>query len=50
MNKFATNKSKSPQDGAQVFSYIYGVIAGGDWLSCDPLSGSHDSQSPLYMG
>ena len=30
MNKFVTNKSKSPQDGAQVLPYM----------------GSHDSQSP----
>ena len=44
MNKFVTNKSKLLQDGAQVFPYM------GDWLSCDPLRGSHDSQSPPYMG
>ena len=41
MNKFVTNKSNMPQYGEQVFPYI-----GGDWLSCDPLRGSHDSQSP----
>ena len=29
MNKFVTNKSKLPQDEAQLFSYI------GDWLSCE---------------
>ena len=23
-------------------------IYGGDWLSCDPLRGSHNSQSPPY--
>ena len=44
INKFVRNKSKLPQDGAQVFPYM------GDWLSCDPLRGSHDSQSPPYMG
>ena len=37
MNKFVTNKSKLPQDGAQVFP------------SCDPVRGSHDSQSPHVM-
>ena len=51
MNKFVTNKSKLPQDGAQVFPlreshdrqspHIW-----GDWLPCAPLRGSHDSQSP----
>ena len=40
MNNCVANKSKLPQDGAQVFPYI------GDWVSCDPLRGSHDSQSP----
>ena len=62
MNNFVTNKSKLPQDGAQVFPYM-GVIGyhvtlweghmivnhphiWGDWLSCDPMRGSHDSQSP----
>ena len=40
MNNFVANKSKLPQDGTQVFPYI------GDWLSCEPLRGSHDSQSP----
>ena len=43
INKFVTNKSKLPQDGAQVFPYI---SIWGDWLSCDPRRGSHDSQSP----
>ena len=42
-NKFVTNKSKLPQDGAKVFPYM------GDWLSCDHLRGSHDSQSLSYM-
>ena len=41
MNKFVTNKSKVTQDGAQVFPYMG---------RCDPLRGSHDSQSPPYMG
>ena len=44
MNKFVTNKSKLSQDGVQVFPYM------PDWLSCDHLRGSHDSQSPPYMG
>ena len=29
MNNFVANKSKLPQDGAQVFPYM------GDWLSCE---------------
>ena len=37
MNKFVTNKSKM---GHKCF------LIWGDWLSCDPLRGSHDSQSP----
>ena len=37
MNKFVTNKSKLPQDGFLIW---------GDLLLCDPLRGSHDSQSP----
>ena len=40
MNKFVTNKSKLTQDGAHCF------LIWGEWLSCDPLRGSHDSQSP----
>ena len=40
MNNFVTKKSKLPQDGHKCF-FIW-----GDWLSCDPLIGSHDSQSP----
>ena len=39
-----TLPNKLPQDGAQLF------LIWGDWLSCDPLRGSHDSQSPQYMG
>ena len=35
MNNFVTNKSKSPQDGAQVFPYM---------------RESHDSQSPHIWG
>ena len=48
MNKFVTNKSKLPQDGAQIVS-LYGVIGyhvthvrAIMWL----MWGSHDSQSP----
>ena len=26
------------------------VLIWGDWLSCDPLRGSHDSQSPHIWG
>ena len=44
MNNFVTRKSKVPQDGAQVFPLW------SDWLSCDPLRGSHDSQSPHIWG
>ena len=43
MNNFVTNKSKLPRDGAQ------GLLIWGDWLSCDPLRGSHDSQSPHIL-
>ena len=39
MNNFVTNKLKLPQDGFLIW---------GDWLSCDSLRGSHDSQSPPY--
>ena len=61
MNKFVTNKSKLTQDGHSVSLYgVIGYhvtlseghmianhpIYGGDWLSCDILRGSHDSQSP----
>ena len=57
INKFVTNKSKLPQNGARVFPYMgwfpsmwpsERVIANhpiwGDWLSCDPLMGD---RSPL---
>ena len=37
-----------------IYHPVYGinnyVLIWGDWLSCDPLRGSHDSQSPPYMG
>ena len=33
-----------------IYHPLYGmnnyVLIWGDWLSCDPLRGSHDSQSP----
>ena len=44
MINFVTNKSKLPQNGHKCF------LIWGDWLSCDPLRESHDSQSPPYMG
>ena len=51
MNNFVTNKSKLPQDMAQVLSC--GHLRGSHdsqsphvWLSCDHMIGSHDSQSP----
>ena len=37
-----------------IYHPLYGmnnyVIIWGDWLSCDPLRGSHDSQSPHIWG
>ena len=37
-----------------IYHPLYGmnnyVLIWGDWLSCDPLRGSHDSQSPTYKG
>ena len=37
-----------------IFYPLYGmnnyVLIWGDWLSCDPLRGSHDSQSPHIWG
>ena len=40
MNKFVTNISNCYKMGHKCF------LIWGDWLSCDPLRGSHDSQSP----
>ena len=37
MNNFVTNQSELPQDGHKCF------LIWSDWLSCDPLRGSHDS-------
>ena len=37
-----------------IYHPLYGmnnyVLIWGDWLSCDPLRGSHDSQSPHIWG
>ena len=37
-----------------IYHHLYGmnnyVLIWGDWLSCDPLRGSHDSRSPHVWG
>ena len=37
-----------------IYHPLYGMnnysLIWGDWLSCDPLRGSHDSQSPHIWG
>ena len=47
---YVLNKKMSRPIIKVIYHPLYGmnnyVLTWGDWLSCDPLRGSHDSQSP----